>query len=70
MVISGARPVALRRVNYYEDIQFMGLFDPHPDHPLIEPQILTVDAPAWKDLGYFNDDSGCRSRNGGSVPGR
>ena len=28
VVISGARPVALRRVNYYEDFQFMGLFDP------------------------------------------
>lgn len=32
-VISGARPVALRRVNYYEDWQFFGLFDPHPDFP-------------------------------------
>ena len=33
VVISGARPVAVRRVNYYEDLQFMGLFDPHPDFP-------------------------------------
>ena len=41
-VISGARPVALRRVNYFEDFQFMGLFDPHPDHPMIEPQDLFV----------------------------
>lgn len=32
-VISGARPVALRRVNYFEDFQFVGLFDPHPDFP-------------------------------------
>jgi type IV secretory pathway TraG/TraD family ATPase VirD4 len=43
-VISGARPVALRRVNYYEDFQFMGLFDPHPDHPLIAPKELTIDS--------------------------
>jgi type IV secretory pathway TraG/TraD family ATPase VirD4 len=42
-VISGARPVALRRVNYFEDFQFMGLFDPHPDHPLIAPKELRVD---------------------------
>jgi type IV secretory pathway TraG/TraD family ATPase VirD4 len=33
VVISGARPVAVRRVNYYEDFQFVGLFDPHPDFP-------------------------------------
>ncbi len=42
VVISGARPVAVNRVNYYEDFQFLGLFDPHPDHPLIEPKELTV----------------------------
>ena len=33
VVISGAPPVALRRVNYYEDFQFVGLFDPNPDYP-------------------------------------
>jgi hypothetical protein len=43
VVISGARPVALRRVNYFEDFQFMGLFDPHPDHPFAGPKELTVD---------------------------
>jgi type IV secretory pathway TraG/TraD family ATPase VirD4 len=42
VVISGARPVALRRVNYYEDFQFTGLFDPHPDHPLIGPNEMVV----------------------------
>lgn len=58
-VISGARPVAFRRVNYYEDFQFMGLFDPHPDHPLIEPQILTVDASGMgKYLALFSDEAG------------
>jgi len=33
VVIAGAPPVALRRVNYYEDFQFVGLFDPNPDYP-------------------------------------
>jgi type IV secretory pathway TraG/TraD family ATPase VirD4 len=42
-VIAGARPVALRRVNYFEDFQFMGLFDAHPDHPLVGPKVLKVD---------------------------
>jgi len=50
-VISGARPVALRRVNYYEDFQFTGLFDAHPDHPLVEPKELTHDfGPILDDL--------------------
>jgi type IV secretory pathway TraG/TraD family ATPase VirD4 len=40
VVISGARPVALRRVNYFDDYQFIGRFDPHPDHPFA----------AWRDL--------------------
>lgn len=47
-VISGARPVALRRVNYYEDFLFMDLFDPHPDHLLIAPQVVCVNG---KDMG-------------------
>ena len=42
MVISGARPVALRRVNYYEDYQFIDLFEPHPDYPFSAPKTLTV----------------------------
>jgi type IV secretory pathway TraG/TraD family ATPase VirD4 len=42
VVISGARPVPLRRVNYYEDFQFMELFDPHPDYPFSEAKALTV----------------------------
>jgi len=43
VVISGAPPVALRRVNYYEDFQFVGLFDPNPDYPQSTgPKELTV----------------------------
>jgi type IV secretory pathway TraG/TraD family ATPase VirD4 len=45
VVIAGAPPVALRRVNYYEDFQFMGLFDPNPDYPQSTgPKELTVGA--------------------------
>jgi type IV secretory pathway TraG/TraD family ATPase VirD4 len=55
VVISGARPVALRRVNYYEDFQFMGLFDPHPDYPFSGPKELGVEARqlgvSWNDYG-------------------
>jgi type IV secretory pathway TraG/TraD family ATPase VirD4 len=43
VVISGARPVALRRVNYYEDYQFIGLFDPHPDYPFTPWRDLCVE---------------------------
>jgi type IV secretory pathway TraG/TraD family ATPase VirD4 len=55
-VISGARPVALRRVNYYEDFQFMGLFDPHPDHPFVGPLVLTIESSAiGKYLTFFGE---------------
>jgi len=55
-VISGARPVALRRVNYYEDLQFMGLFDPHPDHPFVGPVVLTIESSAMgKYLIFFGE---------------
>ncbi len=43
VVISGARPLALKRVNYYEDYQFIGLFDPAPDFPFAAPKELCVD---------------------------
>ena len=45
-IISGARPVVLRRVHYYEDFQFVGLFDPHPDYPYAAPKELTVEGRA------------------------
>src|SRR5579863_277758 len=55
VVISGAPPVALRRVNYYEDFQFVGLFDPNPDYPFSGPKELCVEARelglSWTDFG-------------------
>jgi type IV secretory pathway TraG/TraD family ATPase VirD4 len=44
VLVSGARPVAVRRVNYFEDLQFIKLFDPHPDFPYNAPKELTVEA--------------------------
>lgn len=57
VVISGARPLALRRVNYYEDFEFMGLFDPHPDYPFTGPKELTVDGRSMEPLylSYFGE---------------
>ena len=43
IIVSGAPPLAVRRVNYYEDFQFAGLFDPPPDYPFLLPEELTVD---------------------------
>lgn len=55
VVISGARPVALRRVNYYEDFQFVGLFDPNPDYPFSGPKELCIEGRelglSWTDFG-------------------
>src|SRR5208283_3055577 len=55
VVISGAPPVALRRVNYYEDFQFVGMFDPHPDYPFSGPKELYVESRqlgvSWMDYG-------------------
>jgi len=42
-IISGARPVAVRRANYYEDFEFVGLFDPPPDYPYTAPKELTIE---------------------------
>ncbi len=47
VLISGENPMFLRKVNYYEDHQFIRCFDPHPDHtytPLIESTI-TISGP-------------------------
>ena len=57
VVISGARPVALRRTNYYEDYQFFGLFDPHPDHPFTPWRELCVEG---RQLGFSLAEVGLR----------
>jgi type IV secretory pathway TraG/TraD family ATPase VirD4 len=57
VVVSGARPLALRRVNYYEDYQFLWSFDPHPDYPFNGPKELTVEG---RSLGLSLSDFGLR----------
>lgn len=37
-LIAGQSPVAFRRVNYYEDLQFIGYFQSHPDHAFSAPR--------------------------------
>jgi type IV secretory pathway TraG/TraD family ATPase VirD4 len=38
-LIAGLQPLALKRVTYFQDSAFLGLADPHGDHPL--PRTLT-----------------------------
>jgi type IV secretory pathway TraG/TraD family ATPase VirD4 len=54
-VISGARPVALRRVNYYEDFLFMDLFDPHPDHAMLGRKVVLVNGEDIGSLTFLFD---------------
>jgi type IV secretory pathway TraG/TraD family ATPase VirD4 len=37
-LIAGQAPVAFRRVNYYEDAQFIGYFQPHPGYEFSPPR--------------------------------
>ena len=37
IVPSDGRPTAIRRCNYFEDSQFIGWYDAHPDHPQFAP---------------------------------
>ena len=37
VMVTGARPLIVRRTHYFEDLQFIGCFSPHPDHEFIEP---------------------------------
>ena len=55
IVLSGARPVAVRRVNYFEDYQFIGLFDPNPDYPFATWAELSVEG---SQLGFALADYG------------
>jgi type IV secretory pathway TraG/TraD family ATPase VirD4 len=56
-VIAGVRPVVLRRVNYFEDYQFIGLFDPHPDHAFAAVRELSVEG---RELGFALSDFGLK----------
>ncbi len=46
VLISGSQPIVVRRVNYYEDPDFIGLFQPHPDHPFTPAREDVIDSSA------------------------
>jgi type IV secretory pathway TraG/TraD family ATPase VirD4 len=50
VLIAGERPMYVRRVKYYEDPEFIGLFSAHPDHEFSESQIDVIEPnpPYWK----------------------
>jgi len=66
-VISGARPVVMRRVNYYEDYQFIGLFDPHPDHKFMRWRELCVEG---RELGSLIAEFKLKIGAWTAAPGR
>ncbi len=45
VLASGQRPLAIRRANYFEDDEFIGCFDAHPDHPDSRPPPLWRECP-------------------------
>ena len=66
-IVAGARPVALRRVNYYEDFQFVGLFEPPSDHPYTPPKELTIEG---RTLGLSLAAFGLRLGGWSIAPGQ
>lgn len=57
VLLSGQRPAPVRRVNYFSDQRFRGLYSPHPDHPTSSQwRELLVEAPPQDWLRYI-----CRS---------
>jgi type IV secretory pathway TraG/TraD family ATPase VirD4 len=37
VIVTGGNPLMVRRTHYFEDLQFINCFSPHPDHKFIEP---------------------------------
>jgi type IV secretory pathway TraG/TraD family ATPase VirD4 len=44
ILIAGEKPIYLRRVNYFEDDDFVGLFSRHPDHAFSPRSIYRISA--------------------------
>jgi hypothetical protein len=44
-LITGNNPVVLRRTHYFEDLQFIDCFSPHPDHEFLPavPHVIEID---------------------------
>jgi len=54
-LLAGQAPVAVRRTNYFEDCEFIGLFGHHPDHPFKPAQTLDV---TWSGLRPYVETFG------------
>lgn len=42
VMISGANPLVVKRAHYFEDVEFIDCFSPHPDHKFLSPVSSTV----------------------------
>ena len=42
VMVTGANPLMVRRTHYFEDLQFIGCFSPHPDHKFLAPASYMV----------------------------
>jgi type IV secretory pathway TraG/TraD family ATPase VirD4 len=55
-LIAGQDPVAFRRVNYFEDIQFIGYFQPHPQHEFRPPRKHVISTKDWEPYKKYIPD--------------
>ncbi len=56
-LISGQAPVIFRRVNYFEDIQFIGYFGPHPDHKMLPTARYKISPKQLEDFEDYFENS-------------
>jgi type IV secretory pathway TraG/TraD family ATPase VirD4 len=42
VMVTGGNPLVVRRTNYFEDLEFIDCFSPHPDHKFLAPASYTV----------------------------
>lgn len=67
VLVSGENPIAVKRVNYFEDEYFYKKFDPHPDHGNKITYEFTLRPPAQELLDYAEDDLDLLVREGVSI---
>ena len=64
VLVDGRQPAPVRRVNYYEDYEFTGLFDAHPDHDV--PRLVRQSWGGRQVMQLWSEFTG----NGGGAKGR
>jgi len=52
-LISGMAPVVFRRVNYFEDIEFIGYFEPHPDHEMLQTRRCKIGSHGLRAFDHY-----------------